>query len=527
MKAVVYDKWLHSLGGGEVVACTIARILKDTGYDVLFISGKKVPVELILEKFKIDLKGIEFKQVWNDEIALKKLTIGKDLFLNISFMDYSIGFAKKNIYYANFPTRLYDNFSEMIFTRLVMPLISRFIKPLESLNRIEAPVVFNQSPAYPLGSKNKYAISNLVLNKPQQVTFQIYLENFYTSFLENIKITFENATVLGKVIKINHASNTIQFTIKFIPTSQTAYTYLNLNLDKLSSYHNIEDGKIYLFYPKIYLRGIQNFLFSDFFQRINIRLRAGIFTNTSERLNTYQGLLTYSKFAQKWIRNYWRKDAFVIAPPVDLLFKKYNMKKIKKENWICSVGRFFTLGHGKKQEIMIDAFKILSDKTDKKWELHLVGGLGDEPSSIEFFKKLKEMAKKYPIFFHLNASRQEVEEVYMKSKIYWHATGFGENPDLHPVRFEHFGIAPIEALSAKCIPILFNGGGLREIIETVKLSPAKNLFNSIDELVSNTTYYFDKKNQQLDWKNIFKRIDKNYSLESFKKNFLEFLEAGG
>ena len=45
--AVIYDKWLSGLGGGEVVACNVARILKDNGYDVLFLSKDKVPVEKI------------------------------------------------------------------------------------------------------------------------------------------------------------------------------------------------------------------------------------------------------------------------------------------------------------------------------------------------------------------------------------------------------------------------------------------------------------------------------------------------
>lgn len=523
MKAVVYDKWLHSLGGGEVVACSIAKILKDKGYKVLFISGKKVPIDLISEKFKIDLRGIKFKQVWNDEIALKKLVRNKDLFINISFMDFSRGFAKNNIYYANFPSKHYNDLKGMIFTRLIIPVISHFIKPLEPLDQIEAPVVFNHSPAYVLGTKNKYALFNLTINKPQQVTFQIYLENFYKSFLENIKIYFENAEIIDKIVGINHNASTIQFTIKFIPKSSTAYTYLNLNLEKLRSYHNIEEGKVYLFYPKIYLTGIQGFLFSDIFQRIIVRLRAGIFVNTSERLNTYQKILTYSNFAKKWIRRYWKMDATVIAPPVDLLYKKYNLKKIKKNNWICSVGRFFTLGHGKKQEVMIEAFKKLCNKTGKKWELHFVGGLGDEPSSIDFFQKLKGMAKGYPIFFHTNASRQEVEKVYLKSKIYWHATGFGEDESYQPIKFEHFGIAPIEALSAMCIPILFNGGGLKEIIKVCNLSDDKNLFNNIPQLVENTLYFQEDKNRNLDWEWIFKQTDKYYSLEAFKKKFLTFI----
>lgn len=523
MNAVVYDKWLHSLGGGEVVACSIARILKDKGYDVLFISGKPVSKELIYEKFNINLKGIKFKHVWNDEIALKKLVNNKDLFINISFMDYSIGFAKKNIYYVNFPTKLYSSFKDRVLSKILVPLLSRLIKPIEFLGQIEAPVIIFAKPAYLLGYKNKFALSNLIPNQPQEASFRIYLSNFYKSFLEKITLSIDNAQVIDKMIRVNHSTNTIEFTVKFIPKSLTAY--LNLNFEKLEGYHTFEEEKVYLFYPKIYLSNLPNFLFSNFRQRIISRLRAGVFVNVSERLNTYQIVTTYSYFAWKWIRKYWNKEAKVIAPPVDLLYKKYRLGKFKKNNWICSVGRFFTLGHGKKQEILIEAFKKLCDKSRKKWELHLVGGLGDEPSSIEFFRYLKEKSKGYPVFFHLNASRQEVEEVYLRSKIYWHATGFGENEEIYPVKFEHFGIAPIEALSAKCIPILFNGGGLREIINSLNLNKRKNLFNTIEELVDNTIYYQNHLNQKLDWKTILNKLDENYSKEAFERNFLNLLSS--
>lgn len=523
MKAVVYDKWLHSLGGGEVVACNIARILKDKGYKVLFISGKEVSPEIIFDKLKIDLRDIEFKQVWNDEIALKRLVKGSDLFINISFMDYSIGFAKKNIYYANFPTKPYNDLEGMIYTKILVPILSRLITPVESLSQIEAPIVINRKPAYVLRSHNKYAVSNLVIDRAQVVVFKLYLENFYKSFLENIKICFDSADVLERWVKIDHQTNTVEFTIKFVPNSKTAY--LNLNLKNLEYYHNIENGRVYLLYPKIRLFNLSNFLFKDFLQRVANRFRAGIFTNISERLNTYQKVLTYSSFGWKWIKKYWNLDAMVIAPPVDLLYKKYKLNKYKKNNWICSVGRFFTLGHGKKQEILIEAFKKLYDKNKKSWELHLVGGLGDEPTSISFFKHLKQISKGYPIFFHLNASRDEVEEIYLKSKIYWHATGFGENETHQPIRFEHFGIAPIEALSARCAPILFKGGGLTEIINTVGLDKSKNLFNSIEELVNNTIYFQNPKNLKLGWGSIFNKINENYSIEAFKNNFLKCLSS--
>jgi glycosyltransferase involved in cell wall biosynthesis len=209
-----------------------------------------------------------------------------------------------------------------------------------------------------------------------------------------------------------------------------------------------------------------------------------------------------------------------------MLYKKYDVDSYKKNNWICSVGRFFTLGHGKKQEILIEAFKKLYDKNQgSAWQLHLVGGLGDEPTSIDFFKYLKEKSKNYPIFFHINVSGKEVEEIYLRSKIYWHATGFGEDENYQPIRFEHFGISPIEAMSAKCIPVLFRGGGLPEIIKTAGLDPDKNMFSSITELVENTEYFQNKNKSNPDWRYIFSQFEKFYTYEAFKNNFLKLINS--
>lgn len=522
--AVVYDKWLHSMGGGEVVACSVAKILQNEGYKVLFISGKLVSTDTILNKLKIDLSGIEFKQVWNDERSLKRLSENKDLFINISFMDYSIGFAKRNIYYVNFPTKLYDSFRGMVLNKFIFPLLARVIKPVEALNQIDAPVVIFGSPAYSLGEKNKFALTNLKRGESQQVVFKIYLENFYKNLLEDIEYTIDNGTVTGRKIEVRHGSNTLKFSVKFTALSETAY--LNLNIHNLEKHNKIEDGKIYLFYPKIYLSTMQNYILKDFFKRVAVRLRAGVFTNVGKRLGTYQKVITYSAFAWKWIKRYWNIEAAIIAPPVDMLYKKYDVDSYKKNNWICSVGRFFTLGHGKKQEILIEAFKKLYDKNKgSTWQLHLVGGLGDEPTSIDFFKYLKEKSKNYPIFFHINVSGKEVEEIYLRSKIYWHATGFGEDENYQPIRFEHFGISPIEAMSAKCIPVLFRGGGLPEIIKTAGLDPDKNMFSSITELVENTEYFQNRNKTNPDWRYIFSQFEKFYTYEAFKNNFLKLINS--
>lgn len=522
--AVIYDKWLKSLGGGEVVACTIAKTLLEKGYEVTLLCGKKVPFEIINEKLNIDLKEVEMIEVWTDEVKLKRLTKGKDLFINVSFMDYSFGYAKRNIYYTHFPTKIYSDISEFIFNFFVIPILTKIIKikPSEFITDIDAPLIINKNPAYKLRKNNRIAFFYLNTMSIYSIEFNIFFENFYKTLLENFQWNVENAEVIDQKILINHDKNLITFKIK-IQTQQPTI-YLNLIYEKINNYFKYDD-RIFLFYPKIIIKKIPGSLAKNLFERINNKLRAGIFTNTSQRLKTYQKILANSKFTSKWILRYWKRQAELLYPPVEMMFKKYDLKKFEKEKIICSVGRFFTLGHGKKQEILIKAFKILYSQGCIDWQLHLLGGFDNEPTSIEFVNQLKRLAWGYPIYFHFNVSRSDIEEMYLKSMIYWHAAGFGEDEKDLPIKFEHFGIAPIEALSTKCIPILFNGGGLREVVENVDLNKQNHLFNTIDELVNNTLYFQDRPNQKLNWQKIFNKLEKDYSLQAFKKKFLRMLSS--
>src|SRR5581483_11526271 len=196
-------------------------------------------------------------------------------------------------------------------------------------------------------------------------------------------------------------------------------------------------------------------------------------------------VIANSQFTKYWIKKYWNKNAEVIYPPVDLIFQKSQINPFIKKNWICSIGRFFSVGHQKKQEVLINAFKKFYEKDNKNWELHLIGGFDSTQPSYVHINKLKKLAQDYPIYFHLNVSREELERIIKLAKVYWHATGYGENSKRNPINFEHFGISAIEAISAGCIPVLYDGGGLTEIIKVLKLSDL-HLFSDIDQLVLNT-----------------------------------------
>ncbi len=336
--------------------------------------------------------------------------------------------------------------------------------------------------------------------------------------LESFKISFDEAKIIAINTYVDHHRNEIRFTYKIQALSETIN--LNLNYKKLHL-HFLSPDRLFLIFPKVLVSEITNNImleniYQTFSQKITTRLRAGLFVNINQRLSTYSIILSNSEFTSYWINKYWKVKSRVCFPPVDLIFKKRSIDFSKKKNWICSVGRFFTLGHGKKQEILIKAFKKFYDLGNSNWELHLVGGLANDPSNIIYVNELRELSDGYPIFFHLNISRRQLELLYRTSKIYWHATGFGENAENKPILFEHFGIAPVEAISAGCIPLLYDGGGLPEIIDKTLLDKEKHLFSKIDQLVENTRYFVDY--PITDWGKLFDQLEKNFSVQAFKEN---------
>lgn len=525
-KAVVYSKWLPSLGGGEMVSCTIAVILRDLGYEVILITGKKVTRDLVKNKLGISLRGIKLILNWNDEFKLKQLTKGCELFFNTSYMDYSFGYAKKNIYYTHFPTSAYDDVKGFLFNNFILPIAAKIFKPIELIDDIQADSIYNGRPAYILGRNTKIALFLLERNKIYSIVFKVFFENFYKSLLESFKVSFENAEVIDVNTYVDHHRNEIKFTYKIKAISETSY--LNISHKKLNL-HFLSPDRLFLIFPKVSVLEItDNIVIENIYkilgQRIATRLRAGLFVNILQRLKTYSIVLSNSEFTRLWINRYWGIKPVICYPPVDLIFQKKEINFNKKNNWICSVGRFFTLGHGKKQEVLIEAFKRFYDLGNNNWELHLAGGLADDPSTIDYLNKLKKLSIGYPIYFYLNVSKTELETLYRSSKIYWHATGFAEDSDRKPILFEHFGIAPVEAISAGCIPILYNGGGLPEIIKKISLDEDKHLFSTIDQLVKNTVLFSNESNT-MEWQKIFSLLIKNFSVQAFKKKLLEVISS--
>lgn len=166
-----------------------------------------------------------------------------------------------------------------------------------------------------------------------------------------------------------------------------------------------------------------------------------------------------SKFTQNVIQPQLNKSrSIVIYPPIDT--SSFHANSVKKEKFILAVGRFDQTMQAKHQDVLISTFKQISPQIPQ-WKLILAGGT---TNPNHWVKPLQKQAKNYPIEFVINPSWAKLKNHYQKATIFWHAAGFGTDPNKNPEKMEHFGITTVEALAAGCIPIVYNGGGLPEII---------------------------------------------------------------
>lgn len=178
------------------------------------------------------------------------------------------------------------------------------------------------------------------------------------------------------------------------------------------------------------------------------------------KFNFINQVVCYSKFAKKFIDKEFGVNSMVLYPPVDVA----RFKPEKKENLILAVSRFEETMQAKRQNVLIEVFREMIDEGLKNWKLILIGGSLEEPKKNKFLKELKEMSQNYPVEFLVNTSFKTLQKYYGRAKVFWHAAGFGIDGVKEPWRMEHFGMTTVEAMAAGCVPVVFGGGGLPEIV---------------------------------------------------------------
>ena len=192
-------------------------------------------------------------------------------------------------------------------------------------------------------------------------------------------------------------------------------------------------------------------------------------------------IICNSQFTSKFANQQFGNKCQVIYPPVDTA--KFSPNQAK-ENIILSVGRFDNILNSKKQDVLIECFKKLYQRNKTvDWKLVLAGGSLTSLEDNTYIRHLKTISEDLPIEFYVNASFDTIKSLYEKSKIYWHAAGYGVNQEINPENTEHFGMAPVEAMASGSVPVVINKGGLNEIIQN---EVSGFLWNTEEELIAKT-----------------------------------------
>ena len=168
-----------------------------------------------------------------------------------------------------------------------------------------------------------------------------------------------------------------------------------------------------------------------------------------------------SLFARDALLQHHGISATCIQPAIDDFLRPGNKEKI-----ILSVGRFFRgMYNDKRYDVMIDAFRALTSRQpDHGWRYWVAGSCGADAPAQRYLDRLRRSAEGLPVVFHVNPPYTFLTECYNRATLFWHAAGFEVDQNIHPEQMEHFGMTTVEAMSARCVPIVYDGGGQREIV---------------------------------------------------------------
>ncbi len=347
-----------------------------------------------------------------------------------------------------------------------------------------------------LGGGEKYILS--ILKTLEDAGYEIYVfwnSNLTTDIKERLKISFKKITFLPNIFSNKKT------------LIEKVFFLRNFDL-----FFYVTDGSYFFSTAK------KNFIYAMTPQK---NLYNFSLINKIKILN-YQ-FITHSQFTKNALKK-WQVKAHVIYPYLNDEFVSIKVNSLKKDKIILSVGRFFKHLHSKRQDLAISLFKKFKHENPlfKDFKLILAGGLKKEDKP--YFSQLLKMAEDDPaIIFKPNISFNNLFDLYKKSLIYWHLTGFGVDEENSPQLVEHLGIAPLEAMASGSITFCYNAGGPKEMIVDQKNG---FLFSNEHELLIKMNLVLQ--NQDLQRKirfNAERFVKQNFNYQVFQQNVLKLINT--
>lgn len=267
--------------------------------------------------------------------------------------------------------------------------------------------------------------------------------------------------------------------------------------------------------PSIYPHGEKNILICQFpFPRLGDSLR-----DTFNNLEAIDAMVAYSEFVSKWIQVRLPERANPLIRIISPAIPAYtNDLQIKDSTKILTIGRFFKGGHDKNLDFLSETLRNLNSEIDneRKISLDIVGAVDLDAKGNELISKILSN-KDLNVSLHPNASNAVLQTLLHDSSIYWHASGLSVDVNNDPQNCEHFGIAPLEGMSAGLVPFAVNNGGPSSYIQD---GHNGFLYDTGDELLEKTRFFLSlNESQTLEMRENARETALRFSQESFASNW--------
>lgn len=468
MNVGIYNRWLHIQGGAERYTGVAASVLAEH-HNVTLITHQPVDLIALGNRFNIDLSKVALRCVEDLPFdLLAPMTAEYELFINGSHSSFVPNQAKHSLMIVYFPfldkrtweARLLRWAGRRLLRELRAPHFRDGFFALQKLGR----------------GRYRWTAGQARVDVPcpgwkRDLRMQMVAGSFRPDGWPAVPLRISCGGHVIAETRLKASEGNYENVEFVVPKSCIEDGRIRLTLDcetfpahaaGVSSNDYREVGiAVSALRPRSWRYYLYELVFERLFPHLGLRLHSVPENPSLEYIRTYDLLCPISEFVSHWVRECWDLDGEVLYPPVDVR----EFQPGEKRPIILSVGRFFPHSHEKKLPEMIRAFAALSRDELAGWELHLAGGVADDALSQAYFRKVQALAKDLPVVLHPNVDFAELRQLYGQATIYWHAAGFGENEAHHPERFEHFGIAPVEAMAAGCVPIVLDRGGPAEIVQ--------------------------------------------------------------
>lgn len=441
MKIAIYDRYWNTAGGGEKYTSQIAEVFSRFN-EVILISVEDVDWSALEAKLSVNLSRCQ-KIKWPNIPCwqLAPRTIEYDVFVNATYNSTLPSRAKKSILICYFPHQIIQSKLKITYQK-----IKKWIKKNIFDGEIANDALEIMAGTYDFENHGGMWISeNAIFSVRKRVS------------TDTLEIPLINDAYCG-IKEVRNNGYQVKWQIK------NNILIINGSFSNGDLIHIISEGVLA---GKIANNNDPRVIGACISWRdIGLIAQISNFDDEIKNLNKYQEIISISKYTSTWIEKYWKRSpTYLIHPAVD-----YNIYEpiASKEKIIISVGRYFPGHHNKKHDIILQLFIRLRDEgvLSDEWQLVLIGGLDESNENhVEYFKEIQKKSTGHNIEVHKNISFESLQNWYGRSQIYIHASGYMENEESSPDKFEHFGMTICEAMASGCIPFVYGAGGQKEIVD--------------------------------------------------------------